>query len=249
VRVHVATVAAVAALAVCACGSAAPAELPAPAGPAPSPPLEAVPAGKVVAIAGARPAAPVVVAAGRTLRTRGNRLEAVRQGRVHASRPTCVEPVALAVAGKGADVAVLCGRERVLELYDAATLERIGRAAAGIGPARLATDGGHYLYVTDTVGGSVLVFRAHPHLELTRRVALPGGPYAIAYDGARWALWITLTARNRVVEYAAGAIPVPRHSYPSVRSPTRVGVDSATARVTVFGARQAQVLDPPIRTR
>jgi len=50
------------------------------------------------------------------------------------SARTCREPTAVALLDRGAKVAVLCGRERVLEVYDARTLKRLGRTGAGIGP-------------------------------------------------------------------------------------------------------------------
>jgi hypothetical protein len=159
-----------------------------------------------------------------------------------ASVRTGREPVGLAALDGGRRLVVLCGRERVVELYDARTLARLGRAPAGTGPARIASDGRALMYVTDVVGGALLVFHVRPRFELIRRVALPGGPYAIAYDDVRKALWITLTARNRLVEYAAGSRPVPRRSFPTVRAP--VSVDVAGASVLVNGS---QFLDP--RTR
>jgi hypothetical protein len=137
---------------------------------------------------------------------------------------------------------VLCGRERVVELYDARTLKRLGRAPAGAGPARIASDGRALLYVTDVVGDALLVFHLRPRFELIRRVALPGGPYAIAYDAGLGSLWITLTARNRLVERAAGSRPVARCSFPTVRAPVSVAVEGPT--VVVNGL---QVLDS--RTR
>jgi hypothetical protein len=124
------------------------------------------------------------------------------------------EPTAVALLDNGARVAVLCGRERVLEVYDAHTLKRLGSTGAGIGPVGLATDGVHLLYVTDVKGDALIVFHLRPRFELIRRVHVIGGPYAIAYDKARWRLSITLSKAGRTVEYAAGNRPVLRGTPP-----------------------------------
>ena len=127
---------------------------------------------------------------------------------------TCREPTAVALLDRGAKVAVLCGRERVLEVYDAGTLKRLGRAGAGIGPVGLATDGVQLLYVTDVEGDALLVFHLRPRFELIRRVHVIGGPYGIAYDKDRWGLWIALSRRDELVNYAAGNRPVLRGTLP-----------------------------------
>jgi hypothetical protein len=140
------------------------------------------------------------------------------------SARTCREPVDFARYDSGRLIAVLCGRERVVQLFQAATLKRVAEAPAGTGPARIATDGRADLYVTDVVAEALLVYHLHPRFELIRRVNLPGGPWAIAHDAARSALWITLTRLNHVVELADGSRPVPIRSYPTVRQPNEVAV-------------------------
>jgi len=137
---------------------------------------------------------------------------------------TCREPVDFAGYDSGRLLAVLCGRARVVQLFDAATLKAVAKAPAGTGPARLATDGRADLYVTDVVADALLVYHLHPRFELIRRVDLPGGPWAIAHDPGRSALWITLTGLNRVVEFADGSRPVPVRSYPTVRQPNELAV-------------------------
>lgn len=132
-----------------------------------------------------------------------------------AGQPPAAAPPAPPVrVDHGRAVAVLSPGARTLSVYDAATRRRLGSVPAGIGPARLAADGANLLYVTDTVGQAVLVFHLRPRFELIRRVPLPGDPYAITFDRARGSLWITLAERHRVVEYAAGARPVPRRASP-----------------------------------
>jgi DNA-binding beta-propeller fold protein YncE len=168
------------------CGSMAAAELPAPAG----------------VVAGAQRVAEFSVdpAGDRLVRADG---ASVRTGR---------EPTAVAVLDRGTKVAVLCGRERVLEVYDARTLKRLGRTGAGIGPVGLATDGAQLLYVTDSEGDALLVFHLRPRFELIRRVHVIGGPYAIAFDQDRWELTIGLERAGKVVKYAAGNRPVWRET-------------------------------------
>jgi hypothetical protein len=217
------------ALALAGCGSAAAAELPAPAGPPRSPALSEAPAGRVEP-GGADP-------------RRGEfSVDAARDRLTSpsgASAPTCREPVAAEMLDRGARVAVLCGRERVLDIHDARTLERLGRASAGIGPARLATDGVEILYVTDVLGDALLVYHLRP-FELIRRVHLGGGPYAIAYDRERWGLWITLNGANRLVHYSAGNRPVIRESLPSIRDARDVAVGED--EVVVLGRDERQIL-------
>lgn len=157
-----------------------------------------------------------------------------------ASVQTGREPTAVALLDRGAKVAVLCGRERVLEVYDARTLARLGRTGAGIGPTGLATDGVQLLYVTDVKGDALLVFHLRPRLELIRRVHVIGGPYAIAFDKERWGLWITLNRANRLVDYAAGNRPVLRATLPAIPDARAVTVDSD--EVTVSSQERRQVL-------
>jgi hypothetical protein len=130
------------------------------------------------------------------------------------SAATCREPTAVAQLDRGARVAVLCGRERVLDVYDATTLKRLGRTGAGIGPVGLATDGVHLLYVTDVEGDALLVFHLRPRFQLIRRVHVIGGPYAIAFDKDRWELAITLSKAGQTARYAAGNRPVLRGTSP-----------------------------------
>jgi hypothetical protein len=199
------------------CGSRSAAELPAPAGPVHSPPVTVAPAGRLLSDSSAE----VTVHQSGTFRVDGARDRLVVAGR---TAHTCRQPVDVTRYDGQRLLAVLCGRQRVVQLFDARTLKPIATAPAGIGPARIASDGGADLYVTDVVGESLLVYHLHPRFELIRRVRLPGGPFAIAHDAGRSALWITLTARNQVVEYADGSRPVGIRAYPTVRQPNAVAV-------------------------
>jgi hypothetical protein len=169
-----------------------------------------------------------------------DRLEVRVDGELAAAVQTGSEPTALALLDRGAKVAVLCGRERVLEVYDAHTLKRLGRTGAGIGPTGLATDGAALLYVTDFEGDALLVFHLRPRFELIRRVHVIGGPYAIAFDKERWGLWIALNRANRLVNYAAGNRPVLRATLPSI--PDARAVSVGDDMVTVSSQRRRQVL-------
>jgi hypothetical protein len=208
---------ALAGLALAGCGSQAVAELPAPAGPPPSPPLTEPPAG-----------------------TADNSAYTLFET---ASRG-CRDAVASAELDEGKRLAVLCGRERALKIYDAKTHELLASTGAGIGPTDVATDGHQLLYVTDTAGQALLVFHLRP-FELIRRVHLGAAPYAIAYDPGRWGLWIALPGANRLDYYAAGNRPVIREAFPTIRNVRHVLMDGD--EVNVIGERQVQVLRPRSR--
>jgi hypothetical protein len=230
-------------LALLGCGSTKPSELPPPAGPVHSPPTRVAPAG----------GAPGhnrfgVSEAEITQVPGGYRVDAARDRLIGGGRSahTCREPVDVTRYDSDRLLAVLCGRERVVELFDRATLTPVATAPAGTGPARIASDGRAVLYVTDVVGESLLVYHLHPRFELIRRVNLPGGPFGIAYDAGRRSLWVTLTARNRVVEYAAGSRPVPLGGYPTMRQPDRV---AAVGGIVIIDEKQVFAPGRPRRTR
>ena len=147
----------------------------------------------------------------------------------------------VAAAGAGRR-AVLLPRERVLELRDTRSGRRVARAGAGIGPTHVVAFGGR-LFVTDTGGGALLVFEQRPDLRLVNRVYLPGGPYAAAVDTRAGRLWVTLTARNEVVELSAHGRPRVLRRRRTVRQPDAVAV--AAGRVLVAGrAGTLQILTP-----
>ena len=178
---------------------------------------------------------------------RGNTVTVLDGSRAPKSFPVATQPGGLASVADGRRVAVVSVRERVLELYDAATRRRLGRVPAGVGPTHVVAEPRFdRLYVTDTDGGALLVFTTRPELELVRRVFLPGSPYGIALDERRHKLWVTLTATNELVELPAHGRPHVLRRFPSARQPDTVAVDSATSRVFVTGrhAGVVQVLDP-----
>lgn len=218
-------------LALAGCGSAPVAELPAPVGPPVSRPLTEHPAGSVQPIP-----SDSLVLYGNDVKVDRARDRVTFGGR---SAPTCREPIDGATLDRGARVAVLCGRERALDIYDAATLERLGRTGAGIGPTAVVTDGVELLWVTDLLGDALLVYRLRP-FQLIRRVHLGGGPYAIAFDRERRGLWIALAGTNRLVHYSAGSRPVILEDLPSIRNAREIFVSDDT--VTVQSDRERQTL-------
>ncbi len=158
---------------------------------------------------------------------------------------TGLEPASITSLDGGRQVAVLAVRERVLELFDARTLRRIGRADAGSGPVQVASNDENYLYVTDAIGGSVLVFSTRPELHLVRRYGLEGEPWAIAHDARRDRLWVTLSGADRLVEMTTGRRIRRLREQPTMAQPTAVAVGPEA--VTVRGRGGAQDLEPLTR--
>jgi hypothetical protein len=177
---------------------------------------------------------------------RGNTLSVIDGERVRRV-PIATQPGGLAPIDGGRAVSVVSVRERVVEVYDTETLQRLGSAPAGAGPTHVIAGSQGRFYVADTVGDGLLVFETKPELRLTRRVALLGSPYGVAVDRVRARLWATLTATNELVELSGGARPRVLRRFPAVRQPNTVAVDPATGRVFVTGKVDGvlQLFDPP----
>ncbi|MGI9048554.1 MAG: Vgb family protein [Rubrobacteraceae bacterium] len=139
-------------------------------------------------------------------------------------------------------------RGLALGVYKADTLDSLGFLDAGKGPTHVAAGPDDRFYVTDTRGGVVLVYQTRPELKQVARISLPGGsPYGIAVDTQRKHLWVTLTAKNRLIEYdLRDGSPRQVASYPTVRQPNSVTVNPATGRVFVAGRTEGvlQMIDP-----
>jgi DNA-binding beta-propeller fold protein YncE len=174
---------------------------------------------------------------------RGDGLTVLRAGRSPRRIGVAAQPGGVTTTASGRLIAVVSVRERVLELFDARTLRRVGRAAAGVGPTHVACgERGPWCWVLDTQGDALLVFRATTGgLELTRRVHLPGGPYGLAVDRRRGRLWVTLPGRNEVVWLPAHGRPHVVGRWPTVRQPDSVAVDEKREEVVITG-RAAGVL-------
>jgi DNA-binding beta-propeller fold protein YncE len=182
------------------------------------------------------------VVAGRTFvaDARSSTVSVLDGGRATARFQAATQPSGLAGADADRVLAVVSGRERLVELYDPRSLQRIAGAPAGAGPTNVVADGDR-LFVADTQGGALLVFRTRPKLVLAARVDLPGSPYGMAIDPIRHRLWITLTARNELVALTAHGRPRVTRRLPTVRQPDAVAVDAALGIVAVAG-RSAGVL-------
>lgn len=154
--------------------------------------------------------------------------------------PSGMAPPHRARADGGATIVTLDARDRRLT----ARGETTGTTGAGVGPAGVASDGRHMLYVSDTAGDGVVVAHTRPSLAITRRVALPDtAPYGIAYDAQRDRIWVALSATDEVAELAAGARPRVLRRYPTFRRPLTVRV-RRDGRIEVAGSGRRQVLDP-----
>jgi DNA-binding beta-propeller fold protein YncE len=140
---------------------------------------------------------------------------------------------------------VLDPRERVLEVYDARTRERLDRAPAGAGPTHVLAAERGLAYVIDTAGDGLLVFETRGELRVRRRYPLLGAPYGAATDLEHGRLWVALTASNQLVELATSARPHRLAVHATVRQPDSVAVEPGTGRVYVTGADgTVQLLDP-----
>jgi hypothetical protein len=238
------------ALALAGCGSAPATELPPAATLPDAPEQSAAPAGHVVSESRAFRDPARATTAGRTFVAdrRAGVLRVLEDGREIERLPAGPAPAAVTVAGNGGQVAVLSVRGRVLDLYDARTLRRVGRADAGSGPVQVASDGGSYLYVTDAIGGSVLVFHSVPELTLVRRYGMAGNPWAIVHDAARRRLWVTLAGANRLAELTTGRRIRRLRDFASVAQPSAVAL-GASGEVVVRGrdAGAVQVFEPLTR--
>jgi hypothetical protein len=160
-------------------------------------------------------------------------LRAVPAGRVAAARVPLARRLAVPLDGRR--TVVLRPRARRLELLEAGSRRRGAQAPAGVGPTNVACLRAGPCYVVDTRGDALLVYAVHPDLELVRRVFLPGAPYAIAIDARRRRMFVTLTARNEVVQLPAHGRPHVLRRWPTVRQPNAVAVDRRTGVVLIAG--------------
>ncbi len=176
----------------------------------------------------------------------GNTASVIEDGRETEKIETPLQPGGVAATPDGL-VGIVGVRGLTLEVFEADTLKSLGRIDAGEGPTHVVAGPENRFYVTDTRGDAILVYGARPELEQLDRVSLPGSPYGIAIDSERNRLWVTLTATNRVVQYAleSGA-PQEVASYPTVRRPKSVTVNPASGRVFIAGGAdgELQILDP-----
>jgi DNA-binding beta-propeller fold protein YncE len=170
----------------------------------------------------------------------------IEDGEVIETLATLRQPGGVAATPDGR-VGVIGVRGLGLEVFDAESLESLGRIDAGEGPTHVVAGPDNRFYVSDTRGDAVLVYEAGPELEQVARLPLEGGsPYGISIDPERSQLWVTMTAENTVVQYDIKGEPEELNRYPTVRQPNSVAVDPASGRVFVAGKveSQLQILEP-----
>lgn len=177
----------------------------------------------------------------------GDTVSVIEDERVEATLEAPVQPGGIA-ALETDRVGVVAVRDNLLRVYDARTLRPLGDARAGAGPTHLVADlvTGRF-WVADTRGGAVLFSTRTTKPQLLDRVNLPGSPYAMALDPADRRLWVTLTATNELAEIdLAREEPRVVATYPTVRQPNGVAVDTRTGRLFVASRTDGtlQIIDP-----
>ncbi len=183
----------------------------------------------------------------------GDSISVVRGDSVEIELPSPEQPGGIAVSGNTVAVVAVAARE--IAFLDADTLKQVGTVEGGAGPSHVVAgpdDGTNRFYVADTGGDAILVYEGGDDPRLLDRTNLPGSPYGIAVDGKKNHLWVTQTARSRVVELEVTDL-APRiiASYPTVRQPNSVGVDERTGDVVVVGrdGGAVQIFNPAAVTR
>ena len=189
------------------------------------------------------PAHGVVTVGDRTVVSLGDRLVVLDGNRLI---PGFIDATRLIPAAGGTKIWVLDRGRSAVSVVDLSTGEISPALRAGNGAASAVADRFGRLLVTDTRDGELLAFAGDPPV-LRQRFPLPGAPYALAYDGRRDLVWVTLTGRDEVVGLGvAGGEPVIVHRVPTVHQPDAVAVDPVSGRVYVVSASGAglQVIDP-----
>jgi len=177
----------------------------------------------------------------------GDTISVVEGDAVTQTLPAPEQPGGLAVAG--GSLGTVAVAERVLQTWDAETLQPTGEVEAGVGPSHMLAGPDERFYVADTGGDAILVFEPGPEPRLLDRANVPGSPYGIAIDERRGMLWVTQTARNRVVGFELTDLAPKRVvSYPTVQQPNTVAVDSKRGIVYVAGRTPGQLQAIDTRT-
>jgi DNA-binding beta-propeller fold protein YncE len=174
-----------------------------------------------------------------------DRVTVVRGNRVVAELAAPQQPGGIAAAGDR--VALVAVRERVLRVYDARSLKAVGEIDAGEGPTHVAAAGGR-AFVADTEGDRILVFSISGEPRLVGEAPAAGTPYGIAFDHRRRLLWVTLTARNRVLVLRLSGDRLRRlASFPTLRQPNGVAVDPRSGDAYVAGTQGDRIerIAPP----
>jgi len=174
----------------------------------------------------------------------GSTLTALRDGRRVAQAPVDAQPGGVATVGD--QLAVISVRAYTVELFDPQTLRGGGSQSAGLGPTHVDVDAEDRLWITDTRGDALFAYATRPRLRFLARVPLAGSPYGMAVDRRRGRVWVSLTARNELVEIDASDKPRRGRTLRTVRQPNSVAVDERTGRVAVASATDdaVQLIDP-----
>lgn len=152
------------------------------------------------------------------------------------------------IASAAGRVALVDVRRRRLDVFSAPGAAAIATLDAGEGPTHAVAGLGGDIFLADTQGNAILRYSLRPTPRLLARTPLGGTPYGIAFDRRRRHLWVTQTARNRVVELLVGPRRVDAiRSFATVRQPNSVAVDASSGLVFVAGSHggQLQRIKPP----
>ncbi|MCX4092888.1 YncE family protein [Nocardia sp. alder85J] len=140
------------------------------------------------------------------------------------------------VAAAGDTVAVLDLAQTSLTELDLAHGKPALALRAGTGATGLIADHYQRLLVTDTAGGTLLVYTADP-LVLRQRFPVGSSPYALAYDQRSETVWVTMTGSNEVVGFdLSTGIPEEVGRFATVRQPDSVTIDDRTGDMFVGSA-------------
>jgi DNA-binding beta-propeller fold protein YncE len=175
-----------------------------------------------------------------------NTVSLIRGGKQVAVEPAPLQPGG--VASNGEYVVVVGVRGRKIEAFDPDG-RPLGSAPAGVGPTHVRASPAGLFYVADTEGDAIIIFRvtrSGPQ-QVGDVGTEPGTPYGIAIDGRRGLVYVTLTATNQLESFRIkGNGLVPAQTWPTVRQPNDVAVDTATGMVFVAGrdGNQLQLIGP-----
>jgi DNA-binding beta-propeller fold protein YncE len=169
-----------------------------------------------------------------------DQITVLRGHRPVATLSTPHQPGGIAAVGDRFVVLVAVS-ERVLAVYGADSLEELAEISAGVGPSHVVTDGDD-AFVADTQGDLIRQYRIAAEPRQVATAPAPGTPYGLAVAGARRRLWVTLTATDRLAEFAITASGLHRiATYPTVRQPNSVEVDPRSGDVFVAGRTGGQI--------